>query len=100
MSEEAAARPSALALVVILSAQLLVVLDFSIVNVALPSIQGYLGFSTGGTQWVVTAYAMTFGGLLMVGGRAGDMLGPRGLSGRRPSRATSGADGPPRRLVR
>ena len=76
-SEDAAASPPALTLVVILSAQLLVVLDLSIVNVALPSIQGDLGFSASGTQWVVNAYAMTFGGLLMVGGRAGDLLGRR-----------------------
>jgi len=79
MSEDAAASPSALALAVILSAQLLVVLDFSIVNAALPSIQGDLGFSASGTQWVVTAYAIAFGGLLMVGGRAGDALGHRRL---------------------
>ena len=71
--------PAPLALVVILSAQLLVVLDFSIVSVALPSIQGDLGFSANGAQWVVTAYAITFGGFLMVGGRAGDVLGRRRL---------------------
>jgi len=71
------AIPSALALIVILSAQLMVMLDFSIVNVALPSIQSDLGFSASGAQWVVTAYAITFGGLLMLGGRAGDVLGRR-----------------------
>ena len=78
-SEEPAAGPPALTLVVILSAQLLVVLDLSIVNVALPSIQGDLGFSASSAQWVVNAYAITFGGLLMVGGRAGDLLGRRRL---------------------
>src|SRR5260221_6945459 len=72
-------HPSALALIVILSAQLMVVLDFSIVNVALPSLQRELGFSPSGAQWVVTAYAITFGGLLMLGGRAGDVLGRRRL---------------------
>ncbi len=63
---------SALALVVVLSAQLMVVLDFSIVNVALPSIQRELAFSATGLEWVVTAYAITFGGLLILGGRAGE----------------------------
>src|SRR5882672_4025280 len=71
------ASPSPLALGVILSAQLMVVLDFSIVNVALPSIQRELGFSPSSEQWVVTAYAIAFGGLLILGGRAGDVLGPR-----------------------
>src|SRR5258705_2531845 len=71
--------PSTLALLVILSAQLMVVLDFSIVNVALPSLQRELGFSPTGEQWVVTTYAISFGGLLILGGRAGDVLGPRRL---------------------
>jgi len=77
--DDAGAAPSTLALIVILSAQLMVVLDFSIVNVALPSIQRELGFSPSGEQWVVTAYAITFGGLLILGGRAGDVFGPRRL---------------------
>jgi len=68
-----------MALGVILSAQLLVVLNVSIVNVALPSIPGELDLSASGTKWLVTAYAMTFGGLLMDGGRAGDLLGRRRL---------------------
>ncbi len=55
----------------------MVVLDFSIVNVALPSIQRELGFSPSSEQWVVTAYAIAFGGLLILVGRAGDVLGPR-----------------------
>ena len=58
-------------------AYLMVVLDVSIVNVALPSIQEDLGFSTEGLQWVVSGYALTFGGLLLLGGRAGDLLGRR-----------------------
>jgi EmrB/QacA subfamily drug resistance transporter len=64
-----------LALVVIATAQLMVVLDATIVNVALPHIQTALGFSGSGLEWVVNAYALTFGGLLLLGGRAGDILG-------------------------
>jgi EmrB/QacA subfamily drug resistance transporter len=66
-----------LALVVIASAQLMVVLDATIVNVALPHVQRALGFSGNGLEWVVNAYAVTFGGLLLLGGRAGDILGRR-----------------------
>jgi EmrB/QacA subfamily drug resistance transporter len=66
-----------LALVVIASAQLMVVLDATIVNVALPHVQRALGFSGNGLEWVVNAYAVTFGGLLLLGGRAGDVLGRR-----------------------
>jgi EmrB/QacA subfamily drug resistance transporter len=61
--------------VVIATAQLMVVLDAAIVNVALPHIQHALGFSGSGLEWVVTAYAVTFGGLLLLGGRSGDLLG-------------------------
>ena len=53
----------------------MVVLDATIVNVALPHIQAALGFSGSGLEWVVNAYALTFGGLLLLGGRAGDILG-------------------------
>jgi len=66
-----------LALVVIASAQLMVVLDATIVNVALPHVQQALHFSGSGLEWVVNAYAVTFGGLLLLGGRAGDLLGRR-----------------------
>src|SRR5215471_3478745 len=66
-----------LALVVIATAQLMVVLDAAIVNVALPHIQHALGFTGSGLEWVVTAYAVTFGGLLLLGGRSGDLLGRR-----------------------
>ena len=66
-----------LALAVIATAQLMVVLDATIVNVALPHIQHALGFSGTGLEWVVNAYAVTFGGLLLLGGRAGDLLGRR-----------------------
>jgi EmrB/QacA subfamily drug resistance transporter len=70
-------RHLGLALVVIATAQLMVVLDATIVNVALPDIQKALGFSGSGLEWVVNAYALTFGGLLLLGGRAGDLLGRR-----------------------
>ena len=70
-------RNVGLALVVIATAQLMVVLDATIVNVALPHIQRALGFSGSGLEWVITAYALTFGGLLLLGGRAGDLLGRR-----------------------
>jgi EmrB/QacA subfamily drug resistance transporter len=70
-------RHLGLALVVIATAQLMVVLDATIVNVALPHIQRALGFSGSGLEWVVNAYALTFGGLLLLGGRAGDILGRR-----------------------
>jgi MFS family permease len=66
-----------LALVVIATAQLMVVLDATIVNVALPYIQRALGFSGSGLEWAVNAYTLAFGGLLLLGGRAGDLLGRR-----------------------
>ncbi|MFJ9627117.1 MFS transporter [Streptomyces sp. NPDC101175] len=66
-----------MALLVIASCQLMVVLDITIVNIALPHIQSALGFSTTGLAWVVNAYTLTFGGLLLLGGRAGDILGRR-----------------------
>ena len=66
-----------LALAVIATAQLMVVLDASIVNVALPHVQRALGFSGTNLEWVVNAYALAFGGLLLLGGRAGDLLGRR-----------------------
>jgi EmrB/QacA subfamily drug resistance transporter len=56
-------------------AQLMVVLDATIVNIALPSAQQELGFSNGSRQWVVTAYALAFGSLLLIGGRMGDYFG-------------------------
>jgi EmrB/QacA subfamily drug resistance transporter len=66
-----------LALVVIALAQLMVVLDVAIVNVALPSIQRSLHFGATELEWVVNAYAIAFGGLLLLGGRAGDLYGRR-----------------------
>jgi EmrB/QacA subfamily drug resistance transporter len=68
--------PSVL-LFVILTAQLMVVLDTTIVNVALPHIQDSLGFSTSGLSWVINAYILTFGGFLLLGARAGDLFGRR-----------------------
>src|SRR5215475_3753080 len=66
------------ALAVLGIAYLMVVLDVSIVNVALPSIQSDLHFSSASSlQWVVSGYALTFGGLLLLGGRLGDLLGRR-----------------------
>jgi EmrB/QacA subfamily drug resistance transporter len=67
----------AVALAVIAASQLMVVLDVTIVNIALPQIQQSLGFSTTDLSWVLNAYALTFGGLLLLGGRAGDILGRR-----------------------
>ncbi len=67
---------SALLLIVCL-AQFMVILDVSIVNVALPEIHDGLGFSTTGLQWVVNAYTLTFAGFLMLGGRCSDLLGRR-----------------------
>ena len=66
-----------IALVVIALAQLMVVLDVAIVNVALPSIQRELHFAATDLEWVVNAYAIAFGGLLLLGGRAGDLFGRR-----------------------
>src|SRR5436309_3389851 len=68
-------RWSALALIV--TAQFMVILDIAIVNVALPSIKSDLGFSQTSLQWVVSAYAIIFGGALLLGGRLGDLLGRR-----------------------
>src|SRR5438045_8209172 len=67
------------ALAVLVAAQFMVVLDIAIVNVALPSIKTDLHFSQEGLQWVVTAYAILFGGALLLGGRMADLLGLRRL---------------------
>ena len=68
-----------LALAVIVAAQFMVVLDVAIVNVALPSIKNDLHFSQESLQWVITAYAIFFGGVLLLGGRLADLLGRRRL---------------------
>lgn len=69
-------RPG-IALTVIAACQLMVVLDATIVNIALPHIQDALAFSTTDLTWVVSSYTLAFGGLLLLGGRAGDILGRR-----------------------
>ena len=75
--ENAGRRSRDLLLLVVCLAQFMVILDVSVVNVALPSIRHGLHFSTTGLQWVVNAYTITFGGFLMLGGRAADLLGRR-----------------------
>src|SRR5712671_996905 len=85
-----------LILVVVAIAQLMVVLDSTIVNIALPSAQQALGFPNSDRQWVVTAYALAFGSLLLVGGRLGDMYSRKwvfitGLAGFAVSSAIGGA---------
>ena len=77
MSTTPRPRSLGLALAVIAVAQLMVVLDVAIVNVALPSIQRSLHFTATNLEWVVNAYAIAFGGLLLLGGRAGDLYGRR-----------------------
>ena len=83
ISRDAAGRTAShrpnltLALIVIALAQLMVVLDTAIVNIALPSIQRALYFTPTGLEWVVNGYALAFGGLLLLGGRAGDLYGRR-----------------------
>ena len=74
-SSEASSRRRWLILALIGVAQLMVVLDATIVNIALPSAQEALGFSDDSRQWVVTAYALSFGSLLLFGGRIGDLFG-------------------------
>src|SRR2546429_7762574 len=68
-----------LALALLSAVQFMVVLDIAIVNVALPSIKVNLGFSQENLQWVISAYALFFGGFLLLGGRAADLLGRRRL---------------------
>src|SRR5271165_796476 len=68
-----------MALVVLCTGMLMIVLDVTIVNVALPSIQADLGFSQTGLAWVVNAYLIAFGGLLLLAGRLGDLAGRRNI---------------------
>ena len=102
MSSAAQGRPAApadrrwLVLIVVAVAQLMVVLDSTVVNIALPSAQRSLGFPNSDRQWVVTAYALAFGSLLLVGGRLGDMYSRKwvfitGLAGFAVSSAIGGA---------
>jgi EmrB/QacA subfamily drug resistance transporter len=75
----ASERRKWLALALLSAVQFMVVLDIAIVNVALPSIKVDLGFSQQNLQWVISAYALVFGGFLLLGGRAADLLGRRRL---------------------
>src|SRR5205823_7817584 len=75
--EQIADRSRWLALYVLCTGVLMIVLDVTIVNVALPSIQEDLGFSAAGLAWVVNAYLIAFGGLLLLVGRLGDLIGRR-----------------------
>src|SRR5213594_2907469 len=75
----ASERRKWLALALLSAVQFMVVLDIAIVNVALPSIQVDLGFSQENLQWVISAYALVFGGFLLLGGRAADLVGRRRL---------------------
>ncbi|WIY01535.1 MFS transporter [Amycolatopsis mongoliensis] len=77
MAENHPTRSRGLALAVLCAASLMVVLDSSIVAVALPAIQADLGFKPAGLAWVVTAYLVAFGGLLLISGRLGDLFGRR-----------------------
>jgi EmrB/QacA subfamily drug resistance transporter len=76
---QAADRRKWIALAVIVAAQFMIIVDVAIVNVALPSIQTDLHFTQESLQWVVTAYAIMFGGVLLLGGRMADLLGRRRL---------------------
>ncbi|MBB4923565.1 EmrB/QacA subfamily drug resistance transporter [Kitasatospora kifunensis] len=91
------------ALAVIALAQLMIVLDVTIVNIALPSAQHDLGISNGNRQWVVTAYTLAFGGLLLLGGRVGDLYGRKrtfmiGLLGFAAASALGGSSATPEML--
>ena len=76
-SKDVLGRNSNALLLVVCLGQFMVILDVSIVNVALPSIKDALGFSTNGLQWVLNAYTLTFAGFLLLGGRAADLFGRR-----------------------
>ena len=77
MTEHDTDRSKKLALYVLCSGMLMIVLDATVVNVALPSIQDDLGFSSANLAWVVNAYLIAFGGLLLLVGRLGDLIGRR-----------------------
>src|ERR1041384_6162730 len=79
MKQRAASQTSSrwLALVVLCAGMLMIILDQTIVNVALPSIQDDLGFSQSSLAWGVNAYLIAFGGLLLLAGRVGDLVGRR-----------------------
>jgi len=76
-NEQARSRATGLILAIILASYLMIGVDVSIVNIALPSLKAGLGFSTVGLSWVVNAYMLAYGGLLFLGGRSGDIVGRR-----------------------
>src|ERR1700716_1414810 len=87
-----------LILALIATAQLMIVLDLTIVNIALPSAQLDLGFSNSDRQWIITSYALAFGSLLLLGGKLGDLFGRKwafigGLLGFAAASAVGGAAG-------
>jgi EmrB/QacA subfamily drug resistance transporter len=75
--QRAGGRRTSIALAIIATCQLMIILDSTVVTVALPHIQRALGFSPTGLSWVLNAYTLAFGGLLLLGGRMGDLLGRR-----------------------
>jgi EmrB/QacA subfamily drug resistance transporter len=77
LASRAPSRASSIALAVIVTCQLMVVLDATVVNIALVPIQRSLHFTSAGLSWVIDAYSLAFGGLLLLGGRAGDVFGRR-----------------------
>ncbi|MDP9345554.1 MAG: MFS transporter, partial [Actinomycetota bacterium] len=79
MAQDMDTRTRWLALIVLCLGDLMIVLDSTVVNVALPSIRADLGFSATALAWVVNAYMLTFGGFLLLGGRLGDLYGHRRL---------------------
>jgi EmrB/QacA subfamily drug resistance transporter len=95
-TQGAAFSPKWAILAIVCTAQLMIVLDASVVNIALPHAQQALGFSDSSRQWVLTAYTLTFGGLLLLGGRIADFFGRRrmfitGLAGFAAASALGGA---------
>jgi hypothetical protein len=77
LTSHAQKRASTIALAIIVTCQLMVVLDATVVNIALVPIKHSLHFSSAGLSWVIDAYSLAFGGLLLLGGRAGDVFGRR-----------------------
>src|SRR5947208_8740550 len=77
MTDHMTERNRWIALYVLCAGMLMIVLDVTVVNVALPTIQSNLGFTQSSLAWVVNAYLITFGGLLLLAGRFGDLIGRR-----------------------
>ena len=75
--EASPASRAGVALAIMLGAQLMIILDATVVNIALPHIMTSLSFTPTSLSWVMNGYTLTFGGLLLLGGRAGDILGRR-----------------------